>query len=298
MKFILSVIFVLALQLNNLELKKSGRYSFVSPPADSVMVNELYRILLENEPVFQKVFRFAPGQPRQDLVIYIPQNDGDYFKLSESVLPDWSGGVAFPDQHKVILRPPQDFFDPQEYREVLLHELAHIYLADKVDTCRVPLWFNEGLAMQMSGKTFSWNDHLVISSAVITRALLDLPEVDRMLAFGTAKAQLAYAQSLLAVQYLIRKSGEKSIGDLLDGLSAGKNWEQVFEQVYDGDGNDAAQFNQDLQQYIHQQYRWALLLQVKNLFWILLVILVLCGFIVIKIRNRRILKEWEKNEDI
>jgi hypothetical protein len=297
LKFILLIFFALAVQLDNLAVKKYGRYSFFAPPADSLIVRDLNRILIENEPVFQKVYRYAPRQLQRDVLIYIPQNDEDYFKLSESALPDWSGGVAFPDEHKVILRPPQSgFFDPREYREVLLHELAHIYLADKADTCRVPLWFNEGLAMQLSGRTFSWNDHLVISSAVISHGLLDLPEVDRMLVFGLAKAQLAYAQSLLAVQLLIRNSGEKAIGDLLDGLAAGNNWEQVFAQVYDG--SDDGQFNRDLQQYIHQQYRWALLLQVKNLFWIMLVILVICGFILIKIRNRRILKEWEKNEDI
>ncbi len=292
MKLILLVFFVLAVQLNNLELKKFGLYSFLTPPEDSVFVGDLYRILVENESVFQKVYHCSL---RQDLVIYIPQNDGDYFKMIESALPDWSGGVAFPDERAIILRPPQVFFDPQEYREVLLHELAHIYLADKADSCPIPLWFNEGLAMLVSGKTFSWNDHLAISSAVITDNLLELEEVDKMLVFGLAKAQLAYAQSLLAVQFLIHNFGEGVIGSLLDGSAIDKNWEQVFELV---SGSDAKKFNLDLQQYINKEYRWALLLQVKNLFWILLVILFLCGFMVIKIRNRRILKEWEKNEGI
>jgi hypothetical protein len=117
--------------------------------------------------------------------------------------------------------------------------------------------------------------------------------MDKMLVFGLAKARLAYAQSLLAVQFLIRNHGSGVAGEILDGLAAQKNWDQVFEQVT---GSDNKQFTLDLQHFIQKEYRWAFLLQVKNLFWIVLVFLFLLGFILIKIRNRRILKEWEKND--
>jgi hypothetical protein len=289
LKFILLIFFVLAIRLDNAELYKFGPYLFLTPPADSAIVKQLYRTVVEYEPVFQEAYRCTL---RQDVVICIPQSDRDYFKTIESALPDWSGGVALPDQRMVILRPGI-YFNPREYREVLLHELAHIYMADKADSSSVPSWFNEGLAMSVSGQTFSWDDHLVISSAVISDNLLGLDEVDKMLVFGLAKARLAYAQSLLAVQFLIRNHGSGVAGEILDGLAAQKNWDQVFEQVT---GSDNKQFTLDLQHFIQKEYRWAFLLQVKNLFWIVLVFLFLLGFILIKIRNRRILKEWEKND--
>jgi len=291
LKFILILIFVLAALMDDTGWVRTGIYSFSAPPADSVIVKYLLQVLNENEAGLEKVYGCSLKYP---VKIRVPSSDQDYFDLLGSALPDWSGGVALPSRRTIVLRPGA-FFDPREYREVILHELGHMYLADKVDTVQVPLWFNEGAAMLVSGKTFSWNDHLVIGNAVIADHLLSLDEMDDMLVFGLAKAQLAYAQSLLAVQYLIRIYGESIIRTLLDGLGRGEDWEQVLTTKT---GFSSDRLAGELQRYIHDEYRWALFLQMKNLFWILIVLLFLTGFILVKIRNRRRIREWEKNENI
>jgi hypothetical protein len=290
LRFILLIFFILIVQLNALGVEKSGPYSFSALPADSAIVKYLFQVLTEKEEAFKKVFHDS----LQQVTIYLPPSDRDYFKLIGDGLPDWSGGVAFPAQRAIVLRPV-GYFDRREYREVLLHELAHICMAEKDKSSRIPLWFNEGVAMLMSGKTFTWDDHVILGTAVVTDKLLGLEEMEKMLTFGLTEAQLAYAQSLLAVQLLTHEYGEEIIGRLLDGLTDDESWEQIFERCT---GNNSDQFAQELQAYIQKEYRWAFLLQLKNLFWIAVTLLVLGGFIVIKIRNRRIMSEWEKNESI
>jgi Peptidase MA superfamily len=291
LKSILLIFFITVIRLQATDINTFERYLFLASPADSAIVKYLYRVVVDNESEYKEVFH---DSLQQRLTICLPKSDQEYLEQIGGGIPDWSGGVADPDQHLIVLRPGA-YFDPREYREVLLHELAHIYLAAKVDTSQIPLWFNEGVAMMMSGKTFSWNDHVVISNAVIANKLLELGEVEKMLGFGLAKAQLAYAQSLMAVQFLRFRFGEKIISKLLDGLAEGESWEEIFNRYT---GRDTDQFSLELQNYIRQEYRWAYVLQIKYLFWIIVAILLTAGFVAIKIRNHRLLKEWEKNESI
>jgi hypothetical protein len=288
--FVFIIILVLVVPLSATDVI-SGTYSFSAASADSGIVQYLQQVLNENEVQMEKIYGCSLKFPVR---ILVPSSDGDYFKLLDSALPDWSGGVAFPSRRLIVLRPGA-YFDPAEYRQVMLHEMGHIYLNDNLDTMQVPLWFNEGVAMLASGKTFSWTEHLAIGNAVLMDQLLDLSDIDEMLVFGLAKAQLAYAQSLLAIQYLVREFGESIIPDLLDGSRRGIEWEQVLTAKT---GLNSGQFTDRFLRYIQNEYRWALFLQLKNLFWILVVVLFLSGFLIVKIRNRRKIREWEKSEDI
>jgi len=253
-------------------------------------VKYLCRVAAEHEACMQQVYDCSL---RQEVTIQIPESERDYLQRTGSLVPDWSGGVTLPVQRMIVLRPGA-YFDPRLYAETLRHELTHMYLADKLDTFQVPRWFNEGLAMLLSGKTFSWDDHLITGNAVVMDKLLDLDEIDAMLVFGLGKAQLAYVQSLLAVHFLVHEHGEHILPALIVARAGGENWEQILQHYT---GSDSGQLNERLREFIQEKYRWAFLLQMGNLFWLAVALLFIAGFTAIKIRNRRILREWDKNEE-
>jgi len=49
---------------------------------------------------------------------------------------------------------------------------------------------------------------------------------------------------------------------------------------------------------LKSRYRWVSWLQFENLFWVLLILIIFAAFFLKKIRNRRIFREWEKENYI
>ena len=111
--------------------------------SDSSIVIFLADVIRDTEPEFESFF---DGNLNARVSIRLAATENEYFQLAGTKIPDWSGAVAFPDR-RVILMKPGSFYDPDVYRETILHELSHVYLADRFNSDKIPLWMNEGCAM-------------------------------------------------------------------------------------------------------------------------------------------------------
>ncbi|MBI4799411.1 MAG: hypothetical protein HY794_11945, partial [Desulfarculus sp.] len=88
--------------------------------------------------------------PRIQVVVATSEDD---FKERVAQLdgPRWAAGLAVPGQGLILLRSPRQLIEPEQFRQLLAHELTHLYLSAALRQREHPLWLEEGLAMYASG---------------------------------------------------------------------------------------------------------------------------------------------------
>ncbi len=103
---------------------------------------------------------------------------------------------------------------------VLRHEVAHSFVASRTGA-NCPTWLQEGLAQWLEGGDPAREDATLAKLARQTalprlesleQAFMDLPE---------ARAQVAYAESLSAVAYILKNHGEDGVRRLIAALATG-----------------------------------------------------------------------------
>jgi hypothetical protein len=100
---------------------------------------------------------------------------------------------------------------------VLRHELAHSFVAART-AGNCPTWLHEGVAQWLEGGDPSREDASLASAARDGRLLPLLTLEAPFQGLSEADATLAYAESVSAVGYILRRSGEAGIVRLLSAL--------------------------------------------------------------------------------
>ncbi|MDZ7373955.1 MAG: peptidase MA family metallohydrolase [candidate division KSB1 bacterium] len=224
-------------------------------------------------------------------VIFLAPDKASFDTLAAADLPRWTAAVAVPRLRRIVLKSPR-WNRQGELVTELLHELTHVMAAEAVGDKPIPRWFDEGLALYFS-RDVRYANSRALSRAILTRSLLDLDEVDEVLRFHQAKAELAYQESLEAVRYLVENFGPGSIPDLLEQVKGGYPFPTAFWRAT---GTPYRLFKARLFQYWHRRHRWDFLVDVLYVGWGAVVVLAVVVFVVIRRRNRRRLQKWEEEE--
>ena len=106
-----------------------------------------------------------------------------------------------------------------EARHVLLHELAHAFIAGKSHGT-APRWLHEGLAQDIEGKTTSTMTGVALAKAYQTSESKE--------AWGDT---FTYASALSFVEYLEERLGFPVLMDVLAAMARGVPTEEAFEQL-------------------------------------------------------------------
>lgn len=272
-----------SIELGNIKIYTNDR--------DSIVAGFLARSVIENQERIEKFFSYIIDAP---VVIVLAYSEAQFRELGGLLIPEWSAAVAMPEKRFIMLKPA-DYFDPEMYTVSLLHELAHIYMAEKLGENSVPLWLNEGIAMYISNKTLNWTESTIAGNAVLGNNLLSFSDIDDLIRFKTGLAQIAYIQSFLSVQYFIEIYGEDELKNLINAVAGGISVNKYLSIQL---GLDYDDFEFNTLEWIKDKYWWMIFLQFENLLWILILILVLAAIVIIKIRNRRKITEWTSEETL
>ena len=258
---------------------------------DSSIVNFLADVVQERR---QEFVTFFNGGLAAKITIHLAESETSFFRLAATQIPDWSGAVAFPEQRKILLKPGS-FFNPDGYRETILHELAHMYIADNFSSRDIPLWLIEGCAMHLSKSTLSWNEMIILGNAFAREQVTGLEAIDGLLQFGSVRARLAYLEAFSAVRFLVEDQGNEIFRAVMGDFSREKNIDQNFVKHL---GITLSEFEDEWYLSMKERYKWVMFLQVENLIWISLVLISIAAFIIVKIRNRRIVRKWRETDDL
>jgi hypothetical protein len=206
-------------------------------------------------------------------------------------LPEWGGGGAIGRDTVIV---PIDRFPlaDMDIGRVTVHELVHIALERAYGRLRQPRWFHEGLAMTLSGE-LSFEEQVALSRAIVTKRLLPLDSVEHVNRFDRFGASLAYSQSHLAVVYMIDKYGIESVHELLRAVRKAGRFDTALVAEF---GFSPLEYDRMVRNHIIDRYRFVFFFSDTWLFWTAGAVLVVAGYVAIRLRNRRRKKQLEEEE--
>ncbi len=126
-------------------------------------------------------------------------------------------------------------------RTVVPHELTHVVFDDATTNPyhAPPRWLNEGLAVYLS-EGYGSSDQSKVAQSARSKTLMPLPALTGQFPTTADRFYLAYAESVSAVDYLIRKYGQASFQKLVRTYSTGASDDEAFTTAF---GVDTAAVN-------------------------------------------------------
>lgn len=260
--------------------------------ADSITARKVGTHLLVNYPKIN----YAMGNSQIDTVsLWIPFDQKDWDLLTGGKIPEWSGGIADYGKNRIVLQSPRKAGYTQEIHKVALHELAHILLNNAVAKAGylVPRWFNEGTAMYFA-KELSFEHAVAVSQASLLDSLVSLSEIDKVMSFNSPKATLAYAQSVMAINFLVKNYKKEAIGNILGNFRNSKNFNDAMISSI---GKGVWQFEQEWRTHIRTQYFWYFLLGFESYVWAFIIpVIFILAFFRKKKKRKQLEAKWRMQE--
>jgi len=240
----------------------------------------------------------ALGQPVLARVsVRIAPTVADMARLApaEAPPPAYASGVAYHGIHLVLLSmlAPRGA-EAVDLDEVFRHELAHVALEDAVQGKHVPVWFNEGLAISLSGERAAARMQ-TLWSATLSGTLIPLADIDRSFPRDNFEVSIAYAQSADFMRFLTRKSDQLRFAAMIERVRGGQAFERAIAEAY---GSDLRRLEFEWRSELDRRFSVIPVLTGGGLIWMLVVV----GFVWAYVRRRRrakaILARWEREEAI
>ena len=124
---------------------------------------------------------------------------------------------------------------------VVPHELTHVVFDDGTSNPyhSPPRWLNEGLAVYLS-EGYGSDNRSLVSQASSSKTLMPLTALTGEFPTTADRFYLAYAESVSAVDYLIRTYGQAAIAKLVKAYKTGSSDDEAFNAAF---GVDTAAVN-------------------------------------------------------
>ncbi len=150
------------------------------------------------------------------------------------------GGVAFPRIRTLLANIGPTALNDASVGIVITHELTHVVFATAVDNPyhAPPHWFNEGLAVYLS-QGYDVGDRVMVSTAVGSGSIMPLTALNGQFPTTGDRFSLGYAESVSAIDYLIRTYGQADLVALIHSWGGGVSDDDAFHSAL---GVDVAAF--------------------------------------------------------
>ncbi len=240
---------------------------------------------------FAERLSLAPGEI-DTIYIVATYSRSEFERATHGAVPDWGIGAALPDKGQVVLLFTESSRSPVA-AELIMHELGHIFLHRAVGDVPVPRWFDEGFAQWVSGP-MDFGQTVRLSWANMLGETIPLRELEDINSWDTNRAQLAYAESQAAFQYLVGILPNGRPEPLISEIGRVGDFEEGF---YNVTGMTIPEFYRLWAKESVRRYNWLLLLaDWRILFSIMALLFVILG--TIKLLNIRKRQAEPQNEEI
>jgi len=170
---------------------------------------------------FDELVRELDFSPRESISVLL-YTDKQFFNVTKA--PSWTGAL-----NDGKLRIPISGLSEvnSELSRTLKHELAHSFIS-QITRGRAPTWLHEGVAQLIEPQTSAPNGRRL---ALLYGAGRNIPlnELEaQFIRFSPAEAQVAYAQSLVSVEYLREVYGMSSVVFILKHIGEGQSTESAM----------------------------------------------------------------------
>jgi len=221
--------------------------------------------------------------------VFIAPSRQEFHSFARGKLPKWTGAFAVPASRAMVIKSPRWDRPETDFRATLIHELVHLLLHERVRHRPIPRWLDEGLAI-FYAEAEKWSTLTALSKAAAANSLIPLADIDRVLNFQRAKAELAYQESYSAVHYLLLTYDIEALRIILQGIREGKDLDASFHLAT---GSTFVGFEQEWILYVKKNFKWFWLAEIDSYIWLLILVLGILAWLFIRRRARRKLQEWE-----
>ncbi|MDH7569189.1 MAG: hypothetical protein QHJ73_06350 [Armatimonadota bacterium] len=134
----------------------------------------------------------------------------------------------------------------------VVHEVAHLLLAQAVQGAPLPRWFEEGYA-ERAARAVPWASQQRLAANLGTARLLPLETLTDRFPSNEEEARVAYDQSHAFVVYILQHSPVGAMAHLVAGVRAGASFEQA---VVAATGQSSAQWFRRWRADFRGRFRW------------------------------------------
>jgi peptidase MA superfamily protein len=227
------------------------------------------------------------------LSIYIAPSQEEFTALSGGLLPEWGVACAIPGTDVVIVRSPRIVELWREApREILNHEITHIFLDQYLAGAEVPRWFHEGYALYAS-RMWDLESFLRFSVAVLSGRVFSLRELERGMPENEEWAELAYIQSYTVVEFMFEYWDDAQMQLLFERWRATGELDMALRSSV---GLTLSRMEEKWRKWAGVRYGWLKLLTSATLMWIVAALLFLVVFARRRGSNKRKLEEMRRRE--
>ena len=277
--------FISAAYCNEIYISNWGSYS-IENNSLNISNDEINPIIIQH--IDNMNFIFGPI-PKSSFKIIIKSDNIKYGNTF-----NWSLGITQGNQ--IIIKDPSvSHIKRDRFYEVLKHELNHIYLNRISKRSGMPRWFKEGFCMYYANES-SLRNKLILGDKINNKEWFDLRSINQKF-HGNSKNQFnfAYAYSQAAVQNMLDLYGEESIQNIISYIKKDYSFDKAFNlsTLITIDS-----YSEHIYTNIYSRYRWFNLIKFPNFLLVLAPLLLTIIFIMKKIRNQKIIKKWELEEEL
>lgn len=208
--------------------------------------------------------------------------------------PKYAQGVAYSEIGLVLLTlDPGQAGSMFDLGEVFRHELAHLALGDAIiDSERVPHWFNEGLAVHLSGES-SLARLRTLTTATLSGRLIPLSQLDRGFPADAISAEVAYAEAADVVRFLLRQEDRERFPALITRLRNGEPFASALRDAY---GVDLWTLEHEWHEDVAKRYSFLPVFFSGSLIWIGVLVLFALAWRRRRRQSRETLERWAREE--
>jgi hypothetical protein len=235
---------------------------------------------------------YGDAKPKEFNII-LAETELEFGKLSEGVAPEWSTAVTLQNPDKIIIKSLSiSHVSESRMKEIIIHEINHVFLHRIPNSGTMPSWFLEGMAMRASGE-FSFRQKVKISKARLNGQLFALSNLYNMNMQKTSNVGLAYAQSAAAIYTMLYYYNATILVDIIALMRKDIDFETAFLTLT---GDDMLDFQDKYQNYVKKNYAWMFLLNTSNLIFVVLPIILVIGIILRYRHNKKIMERWVEED--
>jgi tetratricopeptide (TPR) repeat protein len=188
--------------------------------SDQFLGQQILSVLEESYSALTRELNSRP--PATIAVILYP--DQTFFNITRAA--SWSGAI-FDGKIRV---PTKGLTGVTPLlRATLRHELTHAFIDALPQDC--PAWFNEGVAQMQEGDSAA-NSKKILAELKQKNRLVPLKDLEKTFAgLPDSQAEIAYAESLSATEFLASRYGRTVIRNILELMGQNYNFDNAFTTV-------------------------------------------------------------------
>lgn len=207
--------------------------------------------------------------------------------------PRYAVGVAYSALHLVLvsLRDPKTA-EAVDLPEVLRHELVHVALFDATQGHHVPHWFNEGLAVQLSGES-SFLRMRTLWDATLSKSLIPLQDIDKSFPEDNQKVSIAYAESADFVRFLLRDEDRARFGSLIERVRKGTQFERALSDAY---ADTTRKLEYQWHEELEKRFSFWPMLTGSSMLWSLIMGILVVAWVRRRKKAKETLARWAREE--